>query len=152
VHTNEHAVEIDAPAARVFPYLLESEKRLLWMGALVESEQLTNGPVEAGTVWRDVFEELGQRVELEAELKELQPGRRLQIRLDGPGFEATSTQELEEQSGRTSLQTTIETEYTSVAARLLSPLVTRHAQKQLEADHARLKELVEREAEPSGWA
>jgi uncharacterized membrane protein len=143
VHTNEHAVEIDAPAARIFPYLVENEKRLLWMGALVESEQLSDGPLRVGTVWRDVFEELGQRIELEAELTELEPGRRLQVSLDSPDFDATSTQELEEQVGRTRLRTVIETEYTTLRAQLVSLFVTRHAQKQLEADHARLKELVE---------
>jgi hypothetical protein len=37
-----------------------------------------------------------------------------------------------------------------LAARLLAPLVTRHAQKQLEADLARLKELVEAEAGAAG--
>jgi uncharacterized protein YndB with AHSA1/START domain len=143
VHTNEHAVEIDAPAARVFPYLVESEKRLHWMGALVESEQLTDGPLEVGTVWRDVFEEHGQRIELEAELAELEPGRRIRVRLESRGFDATSTQELEEVDGRTRLRTVIETEYTTLAARLLSLVVSRHAQKQLAADLARLKELVE---------
>jgi uncharacterized protein YndB with AHSA1/START domain len=145
VHTNEHAVEIDAPAARVFPYLVESEKRLRWMGALVESEQLTDGPLHVGTVWRDVFEEHGQRIELEAELAELEPGRRIEVRLESRGFDATSTQELEEVGGRTRVRTVIETEYTMLAARLLSLVVTRHAQKQLEADLARLKELVEQD-------
>jgi uncharacterized protein YndB with AHSA1/START domain len=143
VHTNEHAVEIDAPAAQIFPYLVESEKRLLWMGALIESEQLSDGPLRVGTVWRDVFEDLGQRIELEGELTELEPDRRLQVSLDSPDFDATSTQELEEEVGRTRLRTVIETEYTTLRARLVSLVLTRHAQKQLEADHARLKELVE---------
>ena len=42
----------------------------------------------------------------------------------------------------------IETTYTALAARLLGPVVTRHAQKQLEADLARLKDLVEAGAAP----
>ena len=144
MHRNEHTVEIDAPPAAVFPYLLESEKRLRWMGALEESEELTEGPPAVGSRWRDVFEDHGQRLELEAELTEYDPNRRLSVRLVNRAFESTSTQELEEVDGRTRLTAVIETDYRSVAARLMARVVTRHAQKQLEADLARLKELVER--------
>ena len=44
------------------------------------------------------------------------------------------------------LSAVIETTYTKRAARILAPVVTRHAQKQLERDLARLKELVEGES------
>lgn len=145
VHRNEHAVVIAAPAAAVFPYLLEGAKRLRWMGVLKESEQLTDGPPAVGSRWRDVFEDHGQRVELEAELVELERDRRLRVRLDNRGFDSTSTQELEDVGGATRVSTVIETEYRMLAARLMSGVVTRHAQKQLEADLARLKELVEAE-------
>ncbi|MGH3032819.1 MAG: SRPBCC family protein [Gaiellaceae bacterium] len=144
MHRNEHAVEIDASAATVFPYLVEGAKRLEWMGVLKESEQLTQGAPKVGSRWRDVFEDHGHRIELEAELVEHEPNRRLRVRLDGGGFDSTSTQELEEVDGRTRVSTVIETEYRMLVARLAGRVVTRHAQKQLEADLARLKELLER--------
>lgn len=128
----------------MFPYLVESEKRLQWMGVLEESEQLTEGPPEVGSRWRDVFEDHGQRVELEAELVEYEPSRRLRLRLESRGFHSTSVQELEEMDGRTRVSIVIETEYTTLAARLAGRLVTRHAQQQLEADLATLVELLER--------
>jgi uncharacterized protein YndB with AHSA1/START domain len=128
----------------VFPYLVESEKRLEWMGVLVESEELTEGAPNVGSRWRDVFEDHGQRVELEAELVEYEPNRRLSLRLGNRSFHSTSTQELEEVEGRTRVSTVIETEYKLLAARLAGRLVTRHAQQRLEADLARLKELLER--------
>jgi uncharacterized membrane protein len=128
----------------VFPYLVESEKRLEWMGVLVESEQLTEGAPKVGSRWRDVFADHGQRVELEAELVEYEPNRRLRLRLGSRSFHSTSTQELEEVEGRTRVSTVLETEYKLLAARLAGRLVTRHAQQQLEADLARLKELLER--------
>jgi uncharacterized protein YndB with AHSA1/START domain len=128
----------------VFPYLVEGEKRLEWMGVLTESEQLTEGAPEVGSRWRDVFEDHGQRVELEAELVEYQPNRRLRLRLGNRSFHSTSTQELAEGDGWTRVSTVIETEYRTLAARLAGRLVTRHAQQQLEADLASLKELLER--------
>jgi uncharacterized membrane protein len=146
VHRNEHTVEIDAPAAAVFPYLAASEQRLRWMGALKESEPLGEGPPQRGSRWRDIFEDHGHRIELEAELVEYAPHERLRISLHGKGFEATSEQRLEEASGRTRLTTVLETNYRSIAARLVASVVTRHAQKRLEGDLAALKELVEREA------
>jgi uncharacterized membrane protein len=147
VHRNEHAVEIAASAASIFPFLLDGEKRLLWMGALRETESLTEGSPRVGSRWRDVFEDHGQRIELEAELTQLEPNERLRVRLVGRGFESTSTQELEETDGRTRVSAVIETDYKAVGARLVARVVTRHAQNRLEADLAALKELVEARAE-----
>jgi carbon monoxide dehydrogenase subunit G len=121
----------------VFPFLEASEQRLRWMGALVESEPLDEGR------FRDVFEDHGQRIELEAEVERRDSPRLLVVRLRGRAFEATSTQQLEEVGEGTRLSTVVETEYTSRLARLAAPLLTRRAQRQLEADLTALKELVE---------
>jgi uncharacterized protein YndB with AHSA1/START domain len=144
MHRNEHAIEIAAVPDALFPWLVEPELRLRWMGALVESEAVTPGPAEQGSLHRDVFEDHGQRTEVDAELVEVDPGRALTVKLDAKGFEATSSQRLEAIPGGTRLS--VVARFTMLAARLLAPIVTRHAQKQLETDLARLKELVETEA------
>jgi carbon monoxide dehydrogenase subunit G len=113
------------------------------MGALVESEALDEGPPAEGSRYRDVFQDHGQRIELEAELVEVEPPLALTARLVSSGFEATSSQRLEETGEGTRLTAVIETRYTMLAARLLAPIVTRHAQKQLEDDLERLKEILE---------
>lgn len=138
-----HSVEIDAPPDAVFPYLAAAEQRLRWMASLRESEPLTDGPPSVGTRWRDVFEDLGQRIELEAEMVAYEPPRLLRVRLSSRAIDATSEQRLEAVDGRTRVKAVIETEYKSFTARLASGIVTQHAQKQLEADLASLKELVE---------
>jgi len=119
------------------------------MGALVESEPLSEGPPRRGSRYRDVFEDHGQRIELEAELVEVDEPRGLVVRLASDVFDATITQRLEETGGRTRLTAEIETTYTKLAGRLLAGVVTRHAQKQLESDLARLKELVEARGAPA---
>jgi hypothetical protein len=137
-------VEIDAPPVEIFPWLAASERRCEWMGALAESEPLTEGEPAVGSRFRDVFEDFGRRVELEAEIVELEPPRAMAVKLVCKAFDATSSQRLEElDGGRTRLTAVIETEYKQRAARLAAPVVTRHAQKRLEQDLARLKELVE---------
>jgi uncharacterized protein YndB with AHSA1/START domain len=118
--------------------LLEaSDQRLRWMGALVESEPLGEGR------FRDVFEDAGQRIELDAEVLEREPPRLLVVRLRASSLEATSTQRLEPAGEGSRLMTRVETTYTKRLARLASPLVARHAQRQLERDLATLKELAE---------
>jgi hypothetical protein len=119
------------------------------MGALVESEPLSDGPPQEGSRYRDVFEDHGQRIELEAELVEFDEPHGLVVRLTSHAFDATIRQGLDEVDGRTRVTAAIETTYTKLAARLLAGVVTRHAQKRLEADLGRLKELVESGDRPS---
>jgi uncharacterized membrane protein len=143
LHRNEAAVEIERPAAEIFPYLSAPERRLEWMEKLVSSEQLTDAEPGIGTRFHDVFEDHGHRIEIDAEVVEWKPGERLATRLTSSGFESTARQRLEERDGRTRIEVEIETEYRSRVARIMAGVVTRQAQKQLEADLARLKRLVE---------
>jgi hypothetical protein len=113
------------------------------MGALAESERLTPGPPALGSRYRDVFEDHGQRLELEAKLVEFDEPRALVVQLTSDAFDATITQRLEAVEGGTRLDAVIETTYTGLATRLLAGVMTRHAQKRLEADLGRLKDLVE---------
>jgi hypothetical protein len=107
------------------------------MGVLVESEPRDEGR------FRDVFEDHGHRVEIDAEVVERDPPRLLVVRLRASSFEATSTQKLEAVDGGTRLTTVVETTYTRRLARLAGPFVARRAQQQLVRDLERLKELAE---------
>ena len=88
-------------------------------------------------------EERGRRFELETEITRYVPNEALQARITSKGFETLSTYRLQEGGGRTRLTSTLESKYSMILARLLAPIVTREAQKKLEADLARLKQLVE---------
>ncbi len=140
---NEHTIEIARPVPHVFAHLVASERRMRWMSALKESEQVSEGAPGIGTKFRDVFEDHGQRFEIDAEVVAYEPPSRVAIRLVASAFESTVTQELAEANGGTSLTTRIDTEYKSALARLMSGVVTGHAQKTLEEDLARLKTLLE---------
>jgi hypothetical protein len=127
--------------------VVESTKRLEWMGALQDSEPLTDGEPGAGTRYRDVFVDHGQRIELEAEVVRFEPPGYLEVSLRGDGVEATSSQRLEEiDGGGTRLTALIETEYTKRLLRMMAGVVTRHAQQRLESDLAELKRIVEAES------
>jgi hypothetical protein len=115
------------------------------MGALEESEPLTDGDTGVGSRYRDVFVDHGQRVELEAEVVRYEPPAYLEVRLRGEGIEATSSQALEETGTGTRLTALIETEYTKRLLRMMAGVVTRHAQQRLESDLENLKRIVEAE-------
>ena len=104
---------------------------------LVESEPLGEGR------FRDVFDDHGHRIEIEAEVVERDPPRLLVVRLRASSFDATSTQKVEAVDGGTRLTTVVETTYTKRLARLAGPLVARRAQQQLERDLEVLKQLAE---------
>lgn len=125
--------------------MVESARRLEWMGALIESEPLTHGETGVGSRYRDVFVDHGQRVELEAEVVRYEPPGYLEVRLRGQGIESTSSQTLEEEGGRTRLTAVIQTEYTKRLLRMMAGVVTRHAQQRLESDLENLKRIVEAE-------
>ena len=107
------------------------------MAVLVESEPLGEGR------FRDVFEDRGHRIEIDAEVLERDAPRLLVVRLRASAFEATSTQQLEPGGAGSRLTTRVETTYTKRLARLAGPVVARRAQRQLEHDLQTLKELVE---------
>jgi hypothetical protein len=107
------------------------------MGVLVDSE-----PVDEGR-FRDIFEDHGHRIEIDAEVVERDPPRLLIVRLRASSFEATSIQELAAVADGTRLTTAVETTYTKRLARLAGPFVARRAQQQLERDLETLKQLAE---------
>jgi uncharacterized protein YndB with AHSA1/START domain len=143
LHTNEASIQIARPAPHVFAYLVTSDRRLRWMSALKASEQVTDGPPGVGTRFKDVFEDHGQRLEIDAEVVEYEPHERVAIRLSANAFESVVRQTLAEHDGGTQLTTKIETEYKSALARLMAGVVTGHAQKTLEEDLERLKSVLE---------
>jgi uncharacterized protein YndB with AHSA1/START domain len=143
VHRNTHAVEIERPAAEIFPYLVEAEKRTQWVQGLVESKPLDGGQLGVGTRFRDVVVDHGQRTVVAAEIERYEPNERMTARLEARGFVSRLSYELEDSNGRTTVDCAVETEFTMRIARLLSPIVVKHAQKAIENSLATLKRQLE---------
>src|SRR5579871_6134074 len=77
-------VEIARPPHEVFAFVTDPTKLSAWQDA-EEVQQLTEGPVQAGTRFREVHKAMGRRrVEL-TEVVECDPGRLFHIRVvEGP--------------------------------------------------------------------
>ena len=133
---SEAIVEIHRPAADVFPWLIEPEKRLLWVTGLRSSEQID------GTSYREVMEEYGRRFEGTARVLRADAPHALDVELTGRGFIARAESRLAEENGRTYLTSSFDLTLTGLA-RFAGGVVGRQAQRSLERSLARLKEVLE---------
>ena len=78
------------PAEKIFMYLVEPAKLKQWIGGLVESKVLTDGPPRAGSKSQEIIEEQGQRMVFDSEIIELLPNRLLSVRLSNESMDAVS--------------------------------------------------------------
>jgi uncharacterized protein YndB with AHSA1/START domain len=77
-------VEIGRPPDEVFAFVSDPAKLSAWQDA-EEVQQLTDGPVRAGTRFREVHKVMGRRRVEITEVVECDPGRVFHIRVvDGP--------------------------------------------------------------------
>ncbi len=133
---SEASIEIDRPAAEVFPWLVEPEKRLQWVTGLRSSESIDE------TSYREVMEEHGQRFEGTARVLREDPPHALDVEMKGRGFTARAESRLTEENGRTQLTSSFDLTLAGVF-RFAGAIVGRQAQRSLERSLARLKEVLE---------
>src|SRR2546422_8347853 len=81
----ERSIVIDRPVDDVWNYVHDPSKDVTWQSTLIESEQLTDGPVGVGTKVREVRQFLGIRIEMAWEVTEFEPTSRSSIKgISGP--------------------------------------------------------------------
>ena len=138
-------VEIERPPAVVFAALNDQEHLRDWVGGLLETHLLegpANGP---GTRFRQVLEELGHRLDVQGEVLEYDPDRKLTVKLVAPQFETTAAYQLEAiSSTSTRLDVESTTKLIGWGMRLLTPMIQAGVQKKLKGDFERLKTWLEK--------
>jgi hypothetical protein len=138
-------VSIDASPDVVFPWLVEGERLLRWVGGLLEHEQLT--PISVRQVLEPPFPGAGS-VEVRLEVYLLHVPWRLETRLTGPGgLRADVAYVLAERDdGGTDLSALVRSKNGPSARGLLGPVVVAGVRRRMRADLGRLKELAEAES------
>ena len=140
-------VSIDAPPDVVFPWLVEGERLLRWVGGLLEHEQLT--PISVRQVLEPPFRGAGT-VEVHLDVYLLHVPWRLETRLTGPGgLRADVAYVLAERDdGGTDLSALVRSKRTGPSAKgLLGPVVVASVRRRMRADLGRLKELAEADSD-----
>jgi uncharacterized membrane protein len=138
----ERSIVIDRPVEEVWIYIHDPSKDATWQATLLESEQLTDGPVGVGTRVREVRQFLGVRVEVAWEVTEYEPTSRSSIEsVTGP-VPFRGSYVLEPVNGGTKLTVVGELDAHGLF-KLAEPVFARMTGRELESNLGHLKDLLE---------
>ena len=139
---HSHTIHIDRPVGQVFAYLAEPAHLRDWQSSLIENRLLTEGPLRAGSRFREVRRTGPGKTELEAEVVVFdEPSGRLSTRtLTKPPV--TVSYALDPDAGGTRLRYEFGMR-TAGLMRLMEPLTAASIRKDTSADMQRLKSLLE---------
>jgi uncharacterized membrane protein len=140
-------IEIDRPPQDVFAYLDAVDKHSEWQSGLISSRVETAGPIGVGTRVSDTRNVPGGPREVTYEITEHEPPRKSSWRgLDGPIRPVGSVLVEPVDNGarsRVTLELDLEGHGLGV---LIAPFARMQARKQVPADQAKLKQILERGA------
>jgi len=134
------SAEIDAPAEKVFAFLVDPVNLPRWMGGVVSAEPLTDGPVGVGSTARVVRELMGQRITADVRLTEIQPGTHVSLTTSSSGMRLAATLDIASLGERRSRVTfDMEIEAENVFMKAVEPMVAQVAEGDIGASLARLQ-------------
>jgi uncharacterized membrane protein len=141
----ERSIVIGRPVDEVWEFVHDIASDRLWQTTLVESEQLTDGPMGVGTRVREVRHFLGLKVELAWEVTEFEPKRRSAIKgISGP-VPLSGGYRLEPLDDGTRFTVSGELDAHGLF-KLAEPVFARITSRELEANLGHLKDLLEAES------
>ena len=135
-------IKIGRARGEVATYATDASNDPLWIGGVVESGVLSDGPVQQGTRVARIAKFLGRRIEYVNEVIEYDPGVRLVMKSVSGPFPMTISYEFEEAEGGTLTQIHVRGEaegFFKLAAPVLALFVRRSIRRDLET----LKGLLE---------
>jgi uncharacterized membrane protein len=145
----EHTVVIDRPVEEVFDFATDPNNDSLWQSTTLETEQTSEGVVDVGTTFRNTTKFLGRRIESTSEISENEPPHKQCIKITSGPIPGSGCYLFESaDDGSTRFTQTFEAEVGGFF-RLAEPVVGRAIRRQMEADMATLKDLLEA-GEPEG--
>lgn len=141
----EHRVMIERPIEEVFAFVADPENDTLWQSTTLEAEQISEGPVGEGATFRTTTKFLGRRFDTTYELVKYEVPHKQCYRLTSgpiPGEICYYFEPADDSSTRFKQNFDVEV---GGFFRLAEPLVARAVRRQMEADMATLKDMLEAE-------
>ena len=81
----EHSLVIARPIDQVFVFLVNPSNNSLWQEGVVESRQISEGPVGVGSRGRDIRRFFGRQIEYDYEIVEYEPNEKIRFKsISGP--------------------------------------------------------------------
>jgi uncharacterized protein YndB with AHSA1/START domain len=138
-----HTVVIERSVEAVFAFTTDPNNESLWQSTSLETEQTSEGEVDVGTTFRNTSKFLGRRIESTYQVTENDPPHKQCVRIISGPIPGVACYLFEPAAdGSTRFTQNFETEVGGFF-RLAEPLVARAIRRQMEADMATLKDLLE---------
>ncbi len=142
----ELSAEIEAPVDKVWDFVNDMEKELLWQTNAVERRVLSEGPIEKGSRIAQVDRFLGRRIESEWEVVEHHPYYRVDRTITSPvNFEFSVRAEPSERGTRVDMEMEVPDGFGGFFGKLAEPLILKIGRREFESSLATLKDLIEAE-------
>lgn len=139
-----YSVEIKQTPAKVFVWITEPDRIKLWLGGLKETQILTEGGLRVGARDRMILEMPEGKYVMETEVLDFQADKFIKVKATVPeGFDQVIVYTLEDIGGATRLTFESETDMKHWMANVMLPLWWPDAEKKMQSDLAKLKELAE---------
>jgi len=138
---HEVTIHLNRPVEQVFAFLMDTGKLSTWQSNLIKTEQITEGPLRAGSRFREV-RRLGRREsEIQGEITVFEPNKRFETKtLTKP--QVTVSYSFEAEDGGTRLKHKF-VMLTSGLMRLLEPLIAGSIKKESASDFETLQRILE---------
>jgi uncharacterized protein YndB with AHSA1/START domain len=138
---HEVTIHLNRPVEQVFAFLMDTGKLSTWQSNLIKTEQITEGPLRAGSRFREV-RRLGRREsEIQGEITVFEPNKRFETKtLTKP--QVTVSYSFEAEDGGTRLKHKF-IMLTSGLMRLLEPLIAGSIKKESASDFETLQRMLE---------
>jgi uncharacterized protein YndB with AHSA1/START domain len=139
---HEVTIHLNRPVEQVFSFLMDTGKLSTWQSNLIKMEQLTEGPLRAGSRFREV-RRLGRReTEIQGEITAFEPNKRFETKtLTKP--QVTVSYSFEAEAGGTRLKHKF-VMLTGGLMRIMEPLIASSIKKDTETDFETLKHILEK--------
>ncbi len=144
----EVSVDIGRPPKEVFEFITTFENNVLWQNGVLEAKLTSDGPLGVGSTYAQTSKFLGQRIQFAFEVLEFEPNRRIRFKTTSGTFPVDIVRSVEPIVGGTRVKAIIQGEAGGIF-KLAAPVLDRMTQRQIEADYASLKELLEAPNEAS---
>lgn len=140
----KHSIVINRPLAEVFEYVTASENAPRWKSRLKEVRRISQGPVGVGTIEVHVGKIFWWRPETKIEITAYEPNKRIGFKTISGPLSAEGKVSFESVENGTKVTITAGRQPSGLL-KIIAPLILDLAQKQLEADLAKLKEVLEQQ-------
>ena len=140
----EISIDIDRPPAEVFAFISNFENNPRWQSGMVAAKFTSEGPLAVDSTYVQISKFLGRRIESSFEVIEYEPNKMVKARTTASSFPIQFMRSVEPLGDGTRVKAVIEGEargFFKLAGPLLDPMV----QRQIEADYANLKRILEAE-------